>query len=142
MAIDHTGRFGAEMVEITTQHWCERCRWRQSPARVRLAAVVEPLCRQKISVDETGKDHSYEKGSAEAGDPSAGSAYEIAKLGGDRSGFREGNPASPAVMASWDLSALKPAQQRSFVGASAVWQPPVMASDPVGKEYSKLFAKL
>jgi hypothetical protein len=44
-------------------------------------------------------------------------------------------------MASWDLSALKAAQQRSFVGASAVRQPRVMASDPVGKEHSKLFAK-
>ena len=52
-----------------------------------------------------------------------------------------GNPALPSVMASWDLSALKAAQQRSFVGASAVGQPRVMASDPVGKEHSKLFAK-
>ena len=60
------------------------------------------------------------------------------KLGCDRAGFGEGNPAPPPVMASWDLSALKAAQQRSFVGASAVRQPRVMAGDPVGLEIMRV----
>jgi len=110
--------------------------------RVRLAAVVKPLCRQKIGVDKTRKDHSCEKGSAEAGDLFARPAYEIGKLSGDCGGFGERNPASPPVMASWDVNALESAQQRAFVGASAVRQPRVMSSDAVSKEHSELFAKL
>src|SRR5207253_9993989 len=48
------------------------CRRRKPPpSRIRLAAVVEPFCCQKISVDETREDHACEKGSAEAGDPFA-----------------------------------------------------------------------
>ena len=93
---------------MCAQHRSE-CRRRKqpSPPRIRLAAVVEPFCCQKISVDETREDHACEKGSAEAGDPFARSAHEIGKLGCDRAGFGEGNPAPPSVMASWDLSALK-----------------------------------
>src|SRR5271165_4333461 len=126
---------------MCAQHRSECRRRKPPPPRIRLAAVVEPFCRQKISVDDTREDHACEKGSAEAGDPFARSAYEIGKLGCDRGGFGEGNPTSPSVMASWDLNAVKAAQQRSLVGASAVRQPRVMASDAVSKEHSKLFAK-
>jgi hypothetical protein len=119
--IDHAGRFGAEaVVEICTQHRSERCRREHPSPRIRLAAVVEPLCRQEISVDETRKDHSSEKGPAKAGDLLARSAYEFGKLSSDCGGFGKRNPAFPPIMASWDLSALEAAQQRAFVGASAV----------------------
>src|ERR1700730_5681682 len=62
MTVDHAARFRPEeVVKISAQHWSEFGRWGQPPPCVRLAAVVEPLCCQKIRVDETGKDHSCEK---------------------------------------------------------------------------------
>jgi hypothetical protein len=63
------------------------------------------------------------------------------KLSSDCGGFGKRNPAFPPIMTSWDLSALEAAQQRSFIFSATVWQPHMMASDAVGKERSKLFAK-